>query len=266
MAVCTKGTGRLTVGYARVSTDEQAEHGFGIRAQVARLQGWAQAMDRPFDRIVKDDGYSGGTLERPGLQELLGLIRSGQVETVVVAKLDRLSRSLKNLLVLFADEFEANGTALVSVSEAFDTSSPSGRLFFQMIGSFAEFERNVITERTSGGRKQKAQRGGYSGGAPALGYSAARGSKVLALDEQGAAAVRRIFQLHDEDGMDTPAIAARLNAEGYKTARGAEFTKVQVWRTLKRRALYEGRYTYAGVEAAKGEQAAILPPTQAAAF
>ncbi len=249
---------RAVVAYVRVSTEEQASDGFGMAAQEAKVRAYATALGLPLAEVVTDDGESGSTLDRPALVALRERIRAGEVGMVIVAKLDRVSRSLKNLLVLFDEEFAANDVALVSVAEQFDTSTASGRLFFQLLGSFAEFERNVITERTSGGRKEKAKRGGYAGGRAPLGYAAQRGSKVLSLDEQGAETVRRIFDLAD-DGLSTQAIADRLNAEGHKTAEGKEFHAMQVWRTLKRRGTYEGGYSFGGVQAEKGEHAPILP-------
>jgi site-specific DNA recombinase len=248
---------RAVVGYVRVSTDEQAEHGFGLEVQEQRIRAYCEALGKPLARVYRDDGYSGGTLERPGLQAMLEAMGRGEVGTVVIAKLDRLSRSLKNLLILFADEFQANGVGLVSVAENFDTSTPAGVLFFQMVGSFAEFERNVITERTSGGRKEKAKRGGYAGGGAPFGYVARRGSRVLFIDERAAQAVRRAFELAAQ-GLSQRKIAATLNAEGYRTAEGREFKQAQVQRILARRDIYAGRYRYADVEAERGEHPPIL--------
>lgn len=255
---------RAVVGYIRVSTEEQAQDGYGLAAQEARVRAYAAALGLALTEIVVDDGYSGGKLDRPGLQALLARIEAGEVGTVIIAKIDRLSRSLRDLLNVYAEKFEAHDVALVSVAEQFDTSSPAGRLFFQMVGSFAEFERAVITDRLSGGRKQKAAKGGFAGGKAPLGYAQQKGSKVLALDEEGAAAVRRVFELEAE-GLSNQAIADRLNAEGFKTAQGKEFHAAQVWRVRQRRAMYEGGYEFAGVKADRGQQAAILPPPQAAA-
>lgn len=249
--------GRAVVGYIRVSTEEQAQSGFGLGVQEERVRAYGQALGLPLTEVIADDGYSGGTLERPGLQGLLERMRSGDVGTVVIAKLDRLSRSLRNLLNLYAEDFETYGVALVSVAEQFDTSSPTGRLFFQIVGSFAEYERNVITDRTSGGRKAKAKTGGYAGGRPAFGYRAARGDHALLVDDDEAATVRRVFELHGQ-GASLRSIARTLNGEERTTAQGAMWTAVQVSRVLQRQALYEGRYTYSGIEAEEGKQDAIL--------
>ena len=258
----TVSVSRAVVGYARVSTEEQAQDGYGLAAQETRLRAYAEALGLTLADIITDDGFSGGKLDRPGLTALRARIESGEVGTVIIAKIDRLSRNLRDLLNLYADEFEAHNVALVSVAEQFDTSTPAGRLFFQMVGSFAEFERSIITDRLSGGRKQKATKGGYAGGRAPLGYSATKGSKALAVDEEGAAAVRRLFVLADE-GLSNAAIADRLNAEGFKTAEGAQFHAMQVWRAVKRRNTYQGGYTFAGVHTEDGAHAAILPKVQA---
>ena len=126
-----------------------------------------------------------------------------------------------------------------------------------MLSVFAQLERDTITERLSSGRKQKAKSGGYSGGNPAIGYTAERGEKKMSSDTQKAAAVRRVFELYDINGLTLQAIADILNAEGHTTKQDALFTPTQVHRILKRRNLYEGVYRYSGVEAA-GQHEAII--------
>ncbi len=251
--------GRRAVGYARVSTDEgeAAASGFELATQEARIRAYAKALGLPMSEVVTDDGDPGTALDRPGLQSLLNSMRAGEVGVVIVAKLDRLSRSLRQLLDLYANEFEGPGIALVSVAEQFDTSLPAGRLFFQVVGSFAEFERDLLTQRVRDGRKAKASRGGYAGGGAPLGYRAFRGTGVLVVDEEGAATVRRVFALEAE-GLSRRAIAVKLNGEGRTTAEGKPFTHVQVGRVLDRRAFYAGEYEYAGVATRKGDHEPIL--------
>ena len=249
--------GRSAVGYARASADEHADNGHDLATQGERIRSYARALGLPLRDIVCDDGDPGVALERPGLQKLLGGVRSGEVGVVVVARLDRLSRSLRQILDLQLDEFEPRDVALVSVAEQFDTSTPAGRLFFQVVGSFAEFERDLLTRRVADGRREKARRGGYAGGAPPLGYRAFRGTGVLVIDEEAAATVRRVFALEAE-GLSRRAIAERLNAERRTTAEGKAFTHVQVGRILERRAFYAGEYEYAGVASRKGDHEPIL--------
>jgi site-specific DNA recombinase len=248
---------KVYVGYCRVSTDEQADSGYGLDAQEAKVRAYAAAMGYQLAEVIVDDGYSGASLDRPGLACLLNMLEAGDVAGVIVSKLDRLSRSLRNLLNIYGDYFEETGTALISVAEQFDTSTAAGRLFFSMIGGFAEFERDVITERMSGGRKAKAVKGGYAGGGAPIGYVAERGSKRLSVDHEKVDTVRRVFELHNQS-LSLRTIADKLNAEGHTTATGAAWQAMQVKRVVDRRHIYQGGYSYAGVVVDNGQQEAIL--------
>lgn len=119
--------------YPRVSSHEQVE-GYSIGEQIDRLTKYCEAMGWEIYKIYTDPGYSGGNTERPGLQEMLKDIKAGKVDKVVVYKLDRLSRSQKDTMMLIEDEFLAYGVDFVSMSENFDTSTPFGRA---MIGILA---------------------------------------------------------------------------------------------------------------------------------
>lgn len=249
--------GRCALGYARAAAEEQTVRGHDIATQTERIRGYAKALGLPLAHVVADDADAGLSADRPGLRELLERIRGGEVGVVVVARLDRLSQSLRQLLDLYLDEFEPRGVALVSVAEQFDTTTAPGRLFFEVVGSFAEFERGLSARRATDGRREKARRGGYAGGGAPLGYRAFRGTGVLVVDEEGAATVRRVFALEAE-GLSRRAIAERLNAEGRRTAEGKAFTHVQVGRVLDRRAFYAGEYEYAGVASRKGDHEPIL--------
>jgi site-specific DNA recombinase len=159
-------------------------------------------------------------------------------------------------MYLIEDVFLRQNIELVSISESLDTSSPTGRAMIGMLSVFAQLERDTITERLSGGRKQKAKTGGYAGGNAAIGYSSQRGKKALTPDPRKAEAVRRVFALKGE-GLNLQQIADRLNADGHTTKQGTKFRPTQVMRILKRRELYEGRYTYSGITA-DGQHRAIL--------
>jgi len=125
-----------------------------------------------------------------------------------------------------------------------------------MLSVFAQLERDTITERLSGGRKQKAKDGGYAGGNAAIGYFTERGKKALLTDDEKAVAVQLAFKLHAE-GLKLQQIADRLNATGHTTKQGSRFTPTQVMRILKHRELYKGTYTYSGISAA-GKHRAII--------
>lgn len=178
--------------YVRVSSQEQMINGYSIGEQTDRLQQYAAAMDWTVIRTYTDPGYSGATTDRPALQELIRAVRSGNVDKVAVYKLDRLSRSQKDTLYLIEDEFLANGTDFVSMSENFDTSTPFGRAMVGILAVFAQLEREQIRERMLMGRVARAKAGGYHGGSRApLGYQYIDGQLVV--DDFTAMYVRKAF-------------------------------------------------------------------------
>jgi len=244
-------------GYLRVSTEAQAgPERYGLDSQRSDIEAFAAAGGYEVITWYTDAGISGGTLDRPGLVACMDAAAHRSVDVVLVAKMDRLSRDLMGSLWI-RKELLRYDVQVLSVAEPFDAEDPAGRLFMQIVSAFAEFEKNRITERLSGGRKQKAKQGGYSGGRPALGYTATKGGKVLTLDPVGAATVQRVFALRSEK-LSMNKIAAALNQEGITTATGARWHDMTVKRVLDREPLYSGRYEYAGVIAVQGKQQAIL--------
>jgi DNA invertase Pin-like site-specific DNA recombinase len=119
--------GMKAIGYARVSTDKQAERGISLEAQTAKIQAMASVHGAELGDIVVEPGESAKTLNRPGMKRLLALVDSGVVEAVIIAKLDRLTRSVKDLCELL-ERFERRGVALILVAESLDTGSAAGRL------------------------------------------------------------------------------------------------------------------------------------------
>lgn len=206
--------------YIRVSTRDQAE-GTGLETQKQKIRQWARLRDVSHVDLYVDAGESGGTTDREGLRELLSEVESGKVDTVVVYKADRLSRSLKDLLTIIDTRFKPNDVRFVSVTEQFDTSTASGRMFLQMIGSFSEFERNMITERTTEGRRRKAEEGGHACGEVPYGYRKGPEGK-LEPDPETAPVVRRIFRLREE-GESLRCIASWLNEEEVPTKSGGNW-------------------------------------------
>ena len=140
---------RKTVGYCRVSTEEQSAEGVSLAAQEVRIQAWGAALERHVDEIVTDAGFSAKDLDgRPGVRALLDRVKAGQIGAVVVLKLDRLTRSVGDLTSLLA-LFEKHETALISMTESLDTSTAVGRLMLNLLGSVAQWEREAIGERTA---------------------------------------------------------------------------------------------------------------------
>lgn len=142
------------VGYARVSKGEEQSNAAQLRA-----------LDAAGCQRVFEEAASGGRWDRPRLQEMIGQLREGDV--VVVWKLDRLSRSLKDLLHIM-EKIEAAGAGFRSLTEAIDTTTAAGRMMMQMVGSFAEFERAMIRERTKAGLDQARAEGRVGGRRPKL--------------------------------------------------------------------------------------------------
>jgi DNA invertase Pin-like site-specific DNA recombinase len=137
------------IGYARVSTNGQEKNGYGLDAQIARLK------EAGCQRIYRETA-SGGKADRPELVRMLDKLHAGDVVTVV--KLDRLSRSLADLLTI-VDRIGKAGAGFRSLGENFDTTSSAGRAMMQMIGVFAEFERSLIRERTNAGLAEARKAG-----------------------------------------------------------------------------------------------------------
>lgn len=158
----------LTLAYCRVSTDEQAEEGYSIDGQADKLRAYSALRDLGEVVVVSDPGLSGKNMKRPGLQQLLAAVQAGHVSHVLVWRLDRLSRNLGDLILL-ADTFGNAGVALHSVSENLDLSSASGRMFYNILGTFAQYFREQLSENVRMGN-DRAVRDGQWINRPKTGY------------------------------------------------------------------------------------------------
>lgn len=178
--------------YVRVSTENQLEN-YSIEEQTERLKAYCLAKDITVTKFYTDGGYSGGNTNRPALQQMLADIRKGGIDTVIVYKLDRLSRSQKDTLTLIEDSFLACHVDFISVSENFDTSTPFGRAMIGILSVFAQLEKDQITERFTMGRIGRAKSGLYHGGGYApTGYDYVDGKLVV--NEYEALQVRELFE------------------------------------------------------------------------
>jgi site-specific DNA recombinase len=148
----------LNVAYCRVSTEEQAAEGFSIGGQTEKLRAYAKLHGLGPVTTVEDLGRSGKDLDRPGLQQLLGMVESGHVRNVLVWRLDRLSRNLGDLILL-ADRFARADVGLHSFTEKLDLSSATGRMFYNILGAFAQFSREQLAENVRLGMQQAARQG-----------------------------------------------------------------------------------------------------------
>jgi site-specific DNA recombinase len=218
------------IGYIRVSTDEQAQGGVSLEAQRAKLEQYAELYDLDLVDVIIDAGVSAKNLNRDGLRAALSALDSGQAAGLLVAKLDRLTRSVRDLSDLLEKWF---GTrfALLSVAEKVDTSSAAGRMILNIMATVSQWEREVIGERTSAALQHKIAQGQHVG-SPGLGYKMTDGQLEEMADEQEV--VRRVFELR-ACGMTLQAIAVRLNAEGVPTKRGGRWHPSTVTYILGRR-------------------------------
>jgi len=142
------------IGYVRVLTDRQAELGVSLEAQEAKIRAMATVKGAELSEVIVDGGESAKNLNRPGLQRLLAMVDSGKVEAVIIAKLDRLTRTVKDLCSLL-ELFEKRGVALISVAESLDTASAAGRLVI----TISQWEREAIGERTRDALRHKRTSG-----------------------------------------------------------------------------------------------------------
>jgi len=206
--------------YTRKRTDENLDSDFNsldaqresaenyIRAQ--QHEGWLALPDR-----YDDGACSGATVERPALQRLMDDIRAGRVDTIVVYKIDRFSRSLMDFARL-VEELENHDVSLVAVTQQFNTTTSMGRLTLNILLSFAQFEREVIAERIRDKIAAEKRRGKYLGGMPPLGYDVDRDRKLLLVNPEEASLVRLIFRRYLQI-RSVVALIKELNANGHKT-------------------------------------------------
>ncbi len=184
--------------YARVSSEGQVDN-TSIDTQVDRGKAYAISQGWNLDQIFIEDGESGKSINRTAFQEMVNYIKNNSVNILLTFKLDRLSRSLKDILIFIDDELEPKGIALQSVTENFNTQNAEGRLFLQMLGSFAEFERKRINERTMSGKVSTAKKGGWNGGHVPYGYWKVDGSQFdFDIQPEESKIVKQIFQLYSQ--------------------------------------------------------------------
>lgn len=199
--------------YTRVSTEDQAREGVSLEAQRDSCEAMAKALSLPVAEAIEDAGKSAKDLDRPGVQRALGEVEAGRVAGLIVYKLDRLTRSRRDLEDLL-DRFAKAGAGLISVSEKLDTSSPMGRFFVAMLGAIAQWERETIAERVQMGMNHRRAQGGFLGGPPPAGLQAVPaegGGKRLVVDETWGPVVQSVWpQL--AGGSSLAQVAAALNA------------------------------------------------------
>lgn len=231
--------------YVRVSTEEQAKEGYSIRAQEEKLKQYATLKDWHIYSVYADEGISGKDIDgRPAIKRLIADITSGKVKNVLVYKIDRLTRSTKNLIEL-VELFNQNKCAFNSLNESIDTATATGRMFLKIIGIFAEFERENLVERVRLGFERKAREGhSNSAGITSYGYSRENGSKIQKIENEQAQIVRRIFNMYLHDNYNFSRIAKTLNAENIASKRGKKWLIVAI-KDILTNPNYIGKVRYA---------------------
>ena len=220
------------VAYLRVSTAEQAREGVSLAAQRAKVEAYAALYDVGLVAVLEDAGASAATLERPGLKKALAMLKSGAADALLVAKLDRLTRSVRDLGELVDRHFAGKRPrALLSVAEQVDTRSAAGRMVLNIIASIGQWEREAIGERTADAMRHMRERGEYTGGEAPLGFCRTPGSGDLIACAGETAVIAEIRRLRAA-GMSVRAIAADLGGRG-RDLRG-EVTPGKVQRVLAR--------------------------------
>jgi site-specific DNA recombinase len=257
--------------YTRKSTEEGLQQEFNsldaqresAEAFVASQQheGWTCLADR-----YDDGGFTGGNMERPGLARLMADIEAGKVDCVMVYKVDRLSRSLLDFARMMR-VFDDQRVSFVSVTQQFNTATSMGRLVLNVLLSFAQFEREIIGERTRDKIAATRRKGKWSGGRPLLGYDVDPRGYRLVVNEDEAIRVRAIFDLYLQH-QALPPVVRELEARGWSNKRwqtragtesgGDPFTKLGLRRLLTN-VLYSGKVRYKE-EVHEGEQPALVDP------
>jgi site-specific DNA recombinase len=227
--------------YIRWSTEDQSEGTtLEVQSETCRAYLVSQGWVVNDELIFIDDGYSGGSLDRPAMTKLRGCVAAGDVDCVVVYKLDRLSRSVVDTVNLVCREWDGK-CSIKSAREPIDTTSHAGKMFFYTLVNYAEWERSVIKERTFSGKMRRAQEGRNPGFRPPYGYIPGEGGAFVVVPEE-AAIVQRLFREY-LSGMGLRQIVTRLNKEGIPPREARAWGQSSVQRILANPA-YTGRLEY----------------------
>lgn len=224
-----------------------------------KSEGWIILPDR-----YDDGGYTGANIDRPALQRLIADIKEGKINCVVVYKVDRLSRSLLDFVQLL-ELFEKHNVTFISVTQAFNTNSSMGRLTLNILLSFAQFEREIISERVKDKMGAARKKGKWLGGRTILGYDLDKANHKLVINKKGAKLVREIFDLYLKE-KSLMSVAKILNERGHRTKQytskagitygGIKFKTTNIHLILNN-VLYIGKVKYGG-ELYPGMQEAII--------
>lgn len=230
--------------YTRVSTEDQAREGFSLAVQknfllqFAKTHNWEVFCSIPSCEVYEDDGYSGSNTERPALKKLLDDAHHKRFDLIVVYKQDRLSRKLKDLLCML-EEFDTLGIGYKSATEPFDTTTSAGKMAIQMLGSYAEFERNRLIERVFPGMVAGVKQGHWQGSRYVpFGYTHNKVTKKLEVNPEEAKIVKEIFAMY-LSGKSSPRIAGEFYKRGV-CSRGTTIFYPKFVQNILRNKVYVG--------------------------
>ncbi len=192
------GQAQRVIGYARVSTPGQARNGDSIDDQRERIEAHCKAQRLTLSEVIEDGGFSASSLKRPGVRRLLALVKGRKVDGVVVLKLDRLTRSLRDLGDL-VKLFELTRVRLVSVSESIDTGTASGRMMLNILGTVSQWQREYIAERTAEVLAHKRSKGQRTSRFAPYGFKETPDGKGWVKDRREQAGLRLMRQLREAD-------------------------------------------------------------------
>jgi site-specific DNA recombinase len=229
--------------YTRVSTDIQAEKEFSsCESQEEKIRSFIKSQNNwQVFKVYSDAGYTGGNTNRPALQELLEDTKQRKIDVVLSYKIDRLTRSPKDFYQLI-EVFEKYQADFISITERFDTSTPAGRLLRNIMLTFAQFERELTSERTKDKLLERAKKGMWNGGTPLFGYE--RKNKKLIINKKEAEIITMIFETYLETGSIVE-LFNFLKDKNIKNRQGKDFSKPHLAFIL-RNITYTGKINYAG--------------------
>ncbi|MEE8153801.1 MAG: recombinase family protein [Phycisphaerales bacterium] len=218
------------IGYTRVSTRDQADSGASLASQRTKIEAYAVLHDLELVEVIEDAGYSAKSLDRPGMTKLLSLVRGRKITTVVVAKLDRITRSVRDLGELI-DVFQRSGVEFASVADHIDTSTASGRLVLNVMGSVSQWEREAIGERTSEALAVMRSNGRRISRHAPYGYRL--NGQGWIEDEREQEAIRLMLQLRAK-GTSLRRIAEELQTHGFTSRTGKRLSPQLIANVLGR--------------------------------
>jgi site-specific DNA recombinase len=210
--------------YTRVSTEEQAKEGFSLDAQREKCRKYVELNEWDFVGEYKDDGYSAKDLNRPAMQKLLRDVEKKAFDLIIIYRLDRMVRSVPDLHNLI-ERFDQNGVKFVSVTEHFDTTTATGRLFINIIAALAQWERENLSERVKMGMEQKILKGDRIGSHPPYGYDFDENYNLI-VNSVEARILQRIYNEYLTTGVH--GIAIQLNKESIRTKQGKTWTDAAI--------------------------------------